>query len=134
MAKPNRYYSPCVSRFLVSVLYHEARRRKLPMTKLIDELLRQQLVGSVGWEKAQEVRVAENPGSTRWQSGTTHQPLHSLKSFAAGAGLERLKNTCSLDTIDIYPCGNLDHECFKSSQSSRHSSCFLWRRLRCNVF
>lgn len=55
-----KYYSPRISRFLVSVLYHEARRRKMPMTKLTDELLTQQLLGSEGWEKAQELRVAEN--------------------------------------------------------------------------
>ena len=60
-----KYYSPRISRFMVSVLYHEAKRRQIPMTRLADELLRQQLVGSVGWEKAQEVRVAENPTSTQ---------------------------------------------------------------------
>jgi hypothetical protein len=60
-----KHYSPQISRFLVSVLYHEAQHRKLPMTKLADELLRQQLIGSIGWEKAQESRVAENPNSTR---------------------------------------------------------------------
>ena len=54
-----RYYSPQISRFLVSVLYHEAQRRKIPMTKLTDELLRQQLSGSESWEKAQSLRVAE---------------------------------------------------------------------------
>jgi len=58
-----RYYSPRISRFLVSVLYHEAKHRKIPMTKLTDELLRQQLISSQGWEMAQEVRVAENPPS-----------------------------------------------------------------------
>jgi hypothetical protein len=54
-----RYYSPQISRFLVSVLYHEAQRRQLPMTKLTDELLHRQLVGGESWEKAEELRVAE---------------------------------------------------------------------------
>ena len=55
---PNqRHYSPKISRFLVSVLYHEAKRRHIPMTKLTDELLRQQLAGSESWEIAS--RVAE---------------------------------------------------------------------------
>ena len=55
---PNqRHYSPRINRFLVSVLYHEARRRQIPMTKLTDELLRQQLAGSESWEIAS--RVAE---------------------------------------------------------------------------
>lgn len=55
------HYSPRISRFLVSVLYHEARRRGIPMTKLTNELLRQQLTGSESWEEAQGMRVAEEP-------------------------------------------------------------------------
>lgn len=54
-----KYYSPQISRFLVSVLYHEARRRGMPMTRLVDELLRQQLSGSESWQEAEELRVAE---------------------------------------------------------------------------
>jgi hypothetical protein len=57
----SRHYSPRISRFLVSVLYHEAKRRQIPMTKLTDELLRQQLFGSESWEQAQGMRVAEEP-------------------------------------------------------------------------
>ena len=55
----NRYYSPRISRVLVSVLYHEAQRRQIPMTKLTDELLKQQLVGSPSWDEAEGMRVAE---------------------------------------------------------------------------
>ncbi|MCP5535416.1 MAG: hypothetical protein H7A51_04180 [Akkermansiaceae bacterium] len=44
MARPH-HYSPVIRRDLVSLLYHEARRRKLPMTKLVDEILRQALEG-----------------------------------------------------------------------------------------
>ena len=29
-----RHYSPRISRFLVGVLYHEAKSRRIPMTKL----------------------------------------------------------------------------------------------------
>ena len=54
-----RYYSPRISRFLVSVLYHEAQRRQVPMTKLTDELLRQQLIGGESWVKVEELRVQE---------------------------------------------------------------------------
>jgi len=60
MAK-SRHYSPRISRFLVSVLYHEARRRGVPMTQLTDELLRNQLLGSESWQIAQESRIAESP-------------------------------------------------------------------------
>ena len=59
----NRHYSPRISRYLVSVLYHEAKRRQIPMTKLTDELLRQQLIGSESWELAKESRVAEGSPS-----------------------------------------------------------------------
>ena len=58
MAKP-RHYSPHISRFLVSVLYHEAQHRKIPMTKLTDELLQNALCGSPGWIQATNLRLAE---------------------------------------------------------------------------
>ena len=50
-----RYYSPRISRFLVSLLYHEAKRRQIPMTQLTDELLRKQLMGA----DMEETRIAE---------------------------------------------------------------------------
>ena len=50
----NRHYSPRIDRFLVSCLYHEARERRVPMTRLVDDLLRKALAGSAGWEKATE--------------------------------------------------------------------------------
>jgi len=46
-----RHYSPQLSRFMVSVLYHEAKARKMPMTKLTDQLLRQSLSGSGSWRR-----------------------------------------------------------------------------------
>ena len=56
-----RHYSPQLSRFVVSVLYHEAKRRKIPMTKLTDELLRDSLSGSESWQKVESLSVAESP-------------------------------------------------------------------------
>jgi hypothetical protein len=58
MAKP-RHYSPHISRFLVSVLYHEGQHRKIPMTKLTDDLLLNALRGSPGWITATNLRLAE---------------------------------------------------------------------------
>ncbi len=52
MARP-RYYSPAIDRFLVSALFHEARFRRVPMTRLADELLRGALEGTEGWKRAQ---------------------------------------------------------------------------------
>lgn len=45
MARPT-HYSPVIQRDLVGLLYHEAKRRKLPMTKLVDEILRKAMEGS----------------------------------------------------------------------------------------
>jgi hypothetical protein len=50
-----KHYSPRINRFLISALYHEAKARKIPMTKLTDDLLRQSLRGSEGW------KIAESP-------------------------------------------------------------------------
>ena len=55
------YYSPQLARHLVPVLYHEAKHRQIPMTKLANELLSQQLVGGEGWRKVNENRLAEDP-------------------------------------------------------------------------
>jgi len=51
MARP---YVPAVARSLVSALYHEARHRGIPMTRLLDRLLRDALRGTPGWRKAQQ--------------------------------------------------------------------------------
>ena len=47
-------YVPALPRFTVSVLYHEAKRRRMPMTRLADELLRGVLKGTPGWSLAEE--------------------------------------------------------------------------------
>lgn len=57
----SRHYSPQLSRLVVSALYHEAKARSIPMTKLTDDLLRQSLTGSEGWIKAESLRCAESP-------------------------------------------------------------------------
>ena len=57
MPRP-QHYSPALSRFMVSVLYHEAKRRQMPMTKLTDHLLRHALDGSESWKES--LRVAES--------------------------------------------------------------------------
>jgi len=60
MPRP-KHYSPQISRFMVSVLYHEAKARQIPMTKLTDDLLRQSLTGSHGWRQAESLSIAESP-------------------------------------------------------------------------
>jgi hypothetical protein len=57
-----RHYSPQLERFLVCVLYHEARRRGQPMTALANQLLETALAGSESWREAQEAMpLAEEP-------------------------------------------------------------------------
>ena len=56
----SRHYSPRISRFLVSVLYHEAKHRKIPMTQLTDELLHASLLGTAGWTMATNLRLKED--------------------------------------------------------------------------
>ena len=58
MPRP-RHYSPTISRFLVSVLYHEAKHQNIPMTKLTDQLLLNALRGSTGWITATNLKLAD---------------------------------------------------------------------------
>jgi len=52
------HYSPEIERFIVSCLYHEARAQRIPMTRLVNELLRSALEDSVGLRKAREATEA----------------------------------------------------------------------------
>jgi hypothetical protein len=51
---PKKHYTPSLSRLNVSALYHEAKYRNIPMTRLADQLMAKALSGSVGMQKAQE--------------------------------------------------------------------------------
>lgn len=46
------HYVPAISRPLVAALYHEAKARKQPMTKLTDELLTSALIHTAGYKRA----------------------------------------------------------------------------------
>ena len=59
----SRHYSPRISRFLISVLYHEAKQRQMPMTKLTEHLLAQSLQGSPSWQMVASSLIRENPPS-----------------------------------------------------------------------
>ena len=64
MARP-RHYCPALNRFLVSALYHEARRRKTPMTRLADQILTEALRGSQGWQEAEHQGLREQSSQYR---------------------------------------------------------------------
>ena len=46
------HYSPVIDRQVVCALYHEAKRRHQPMTKLVNELLSGVLRDTEGWQTA----------------------------------------------------------------------------------
>jgi hypothetical protein len=59
---PQKHYSPEIRRFLVTVLYHEARGRGVPMTVLTNQLLETALAGSQGWKQAEQaMQLQEQP-------------------------------------------------------------------------
>ena len=51
MAEP-RHYVPAISRPVVAALYHEAKRHRIPMTRLLNRLLKDSLHGTPGWRRA----------------------------------------------------------------------------------
>jgi hypothetical protein len=53
MATP-RHYVPTISRPVVAALFHEAKRRRIPMTRLVDRLLKESLCDSPGWQRASQ--------------------------------------------------------------------------------
>ena len=55
-----RGYTPAISRLTCCALYHEARRRGVPMTRLADELLAGALSGTAGWRAAEE-QIGDRP-------------------------------------------------------------------------
>jgi len=51
---PDLNIIPLNRAILVSVLYHEARQRKIPMTQLANEILKNGLANSAGWQLAMQ--------------------------------------------------------------------------------
>lgn len=54
-------YRPAIARPLICAVYHEAKRRRVPMTKLVEELLVDALSGTPGWITASEQYPREMP-------------------------------------------------------------------------
>jgi len=64
MAK-NSHYSPVIDRFLVKVLYFDARHHGKPMTRRVNELLRESLKGSEAWILAEKSRSEREKADMR---------------------------------------------------------------------
>jgi len=48
------HYVPTISRPVVAALFHEAKRHRVPMTRLVDRLLKESLSDSPGWQRASQ--------------------------------------------------------------------------------
>jgi hypothetical protein len=56
-----RHYSPQLSRLVVCALYHEAKYRQIPMTRLADELLLRALKSMPGMVLAEQQLTSVQP-------------------------------------------------------------------------
>lgn len=64
------HYSPCIDRVIVCALYHEGRRLRCPMTRLVNDLLTASLQNTQGWSiAAMQMSV---PAQGRTQEAATH--------------------------------------------------------------
>lgn len=61
MGRRVSHYVPAISRQLVAVLYHERKRRGIPMTKLVDEILTGALRGTDSWKLADPSECLVDP-------------------------------------------------------------------------
>ena len=63
-------YSPAIDRQIVCALYHEARHRRKPMTRLVNELLSGVLRDTHGWQTAlDQLSILQEQPNQRY--GTT---------------------------------------------------------------
>ena len=66
---PRKHYTPPLSRFLVCALFHEAKVRGIPMTRLANNLMEAALRESPGWKQAQAQQETMRMGE-----GVTKKP------------------------------------------------------------
>jgi hypothetical protein len=59
---PQKHYTPPLSRFIVCALYHEARQRRIPMTRLANNLIELALKETPGWKEAKAQQEAMRLG------------------------------------------------------------------------
>ena len=88
-----RYYSPQISRLLVCALYHEAQRRRTPMTKLVDEFIMGALRESESLAVAsQRFGVCGTPAGLSTSDG----PNGDDDSESAAHAFRRLASVCRI--------------------------------------
>lgn len=73
MSRP-AHYSPAIAPHLVKVLYHEARLRRLRMTRLVNQLLTDALRHTHGWTLAAAERELASFNSASAASASASPP------------------------------------------------------------
>ena len=58
------HYSPCIDRVIICALYHEGRRLRRPMTRLVNELLTSCLRDTESWSIATKQMNIPAQGNT----------------------------------------------------------------------
>lgn len=59
------HYSPCIDRVIICALYHEGRRLRRPMTRLVNDLLTSCLRDTEGWSIAARQMSVPAQGHTQ---------------------------------------------------------------------
>jgi hypothetical protein len=67
---PQKHYTPLLSRFIVCALFHEAKARKIPMTRLANDLVEAGLKETPGWKvaQAQQESMQMGEGVTKYRT------------------------------------------------------------------
>ncbi len=75
-----RPYSPQLSRLVVCALYHEAKAKRKPMTRLADELLREALQNTVSMSIAQESFPPQRASCSKGKAGAVLASCQQLRA------------------------------------------------------
>ena len=95
---PQKHYTPPLSRFIVRALFHEAKARGIPMTRLANDLVEAGLKETPGWKEAQaqEAMRMGKRVSTRESAATLTAELVAIpRSMALNAQIPFIFSSAS---------------------------------------
>jgi hypothetical protein len=129
---PRKHYTPPLYRFIVCALFHEAKVRGIPMTRLANDLVEAGLKDSLGWKQAQ----AQQEAMLMAEGVTEYQTRYPLQQ----SSITRLSSSsdwaCFISSKDVDTCSHWAVNCgSRKTQGSRifHSGRLQWKRLDCGV-
>ncbi|MCF7785985.1 MAG: hypothetical protein K9N47_07680 [Prosthecobacter sp.] len=64
------HYSPCINRVVICALYHEGRRLRRPMTRLVNDLLTSCMRDTEAWSIAAK-QLSDPAQGTEQEAGAT---------------------------------------------------------------